>query len=369
MELELPSHLRSRDESEDSKESSETTESTESAATVRPSESAQKPNDFSPLASTLQPAIFSILVVCPLQHSREATVKHIEMTLPKTTPHHITARESLTECRAMLGGDDPVKFTHIVLSLHDTSDVIEFMRLILLTPAHSPTAIVIISDLGQKREIMNKATEFNFEQLMKDRRLRFVFKPVKPSKFAVIFDPRKEREMSTDRNQDSAQQVAMDQKLMFDIIKTKLGSRGHRVLLVEDNKVNQAVMLKFIKKIAIDYETAEDGRECTEKVFALPPGHFSIILCDLHMPHKDGYQTCKDIRRWERKNKYRPLPIIALSANVLGDVYTKCVEAGFNSYVTKPVDFKELADVLLKFLDPADPTKPHELMQKRPSST
>lgn len=81
------------------------------------------------------------------------------------------------------------------------------------------------------------------------------------------------------------------------------------------------------------------------------------------MPNKDGYQTCKEIRRWERKNKYSYLPIIALSANVLGDVYAKCAEAGFNSYVTKPIDFKAFSRVLTNFLDPDDPSKPHEFMR------
>lgn len=86
------------------------------------------------------------------------------------------------------------------------------------------------------------------------------------------------------------------------------------------------------------------------------------------MPNKDGYQACKEIRRWEKKNKYPHLPIIALSANVLGDVYAKCVEAGFNSYVTKPVEFKELSLVLTKFLDPEDRSKPHEFMRPRVKS-
>ena len=111
------------------------------------------------------------------------------------------------------------------------------------------------------------------------------------------------------------------------------------------------------------------------------------ILCDLHMPNKDGYQTCKDIRRKEKDDGVPHLPIIALSANVLGDVYQKCAEAGFNGklfsstdyeknvvlpcstnalssgYMTKPVDFKELSGVLMTFMDPADPHKPHEFMK------
>lgn len=87
------------------------------------------------------------------------------------------------------------------------------------------------------------------------------------------------------------------------------------------------------------------------------------------MPNKDGYDTCKDIRKWEKTNKFQHLPIIALSANVLGDVYAKCVDAGFNTYLTKPVDFKELSAALMKFMDPSDPNKAPEFMKmKRRSS-
>jgi CheY-like chemotaxis protein len=70
------------------------------------------------------------------------------------------------------------------------------------------------------------------------------------------------------------------------------------------------------------------------------------------MPIKDGYEFCTEMRTWERTNRRAHIPIIALSANVLGDVYGKCAEAGFNSYVTKPVDFNELHDVLIQYLDP-----------------
>ncbi len=75
------------------------------------------------------------------------------------------------------------------------------------------------------------------------------------------------------------------------------------------------------------------------------------------MPVKDGYETCSEIRQWEREHNLPPIPIIALSANVLGDVYAKCVEAGFSSYVTKPVDFQEMGIVLDKFLDVDNPAR------------
>lgn len=123
------------------------------------------------------------------------------------------------------------------------------------------------------------------------------------------------------------------------------------------------MILKFLSKVSIPVETALDGVQCTDKVFSHPHDYYSIILCDLHMPNKDGYQTCKEIRSRERAENHAHAPIIALSANVLGDVYQKCVEAGFNSYMTKPVDFKELSNVLMRFMDPVEPGKPHEFMK------
>lgn len=70
------------------------------------------------------------------------------------------------------------------------------------------------------------------------------------------------------------------------------------------------------------------------------------------MPRKDGYQACREIRAWENSKQFDPMPIIALSANVMSDVQEKCVAAGFNDYVTKPVDFIELSTALSKYFKP-----------------
>lgn len=189
----------------------------------------------------LAPPILSILVLCPLKYSREATVQHIDKTLPANIPHQITARESLAECQEFMGGDDPVRFTHIVLVLQDVDEIVKLMHQILKSPAHQATSIIIITDFAQRRAVMEHAPKYNYEKLASERRLLFVFKPLKPSRFAVIFDPAKEREMSTDRNQDSAQQIALTQKQVFDELTARLGNRGKRVLLVEDNRTNQLV--------------------------------------------------------------------------------------------------------------------------------
>jgi CheY-like chemotaxis protein len=67
------------------------------------------------------------------------------------------------------------------------------------------------------------------------------------------------------------------------------------------------------------------------------------------MPRKDGYQACVDIRQWEKEGNHPRVPIIALSANVMSDVQEKCVAAGFDDYVTKPVDFVDLSTAMSKY--------------------
>lgn len=82
------------------------------------------------------------------------------------------------------------------------------------------------------------------------------------------------------------------------------------------------------------------------------------------MPRKDGYQTCREIREWEERESVPRMPIIALSANVMADVLDKCVRAGFNSYLTKPVDFKALSTAMSSLLDPTSPERATAFMKE-----
>ncbi|PMD34804.1 hypothetical protein L207DRAFT_437079 [Hyaloscypha variabilis F] len=302
-----------------------------------------------------RPPMYSILLICPQTHSREATTQHIEMTLPKDIPHQITALSSVEEARHMIGGDDPVIFTHIVLNLGSAEEIVSLIDQIVASISLPQTSIVVLSDPVQRQEVMKMATVYDYDQLAKDNRVIFIYKPVKPSRFAIIFDPEKERDLSTDRNRSTAQQQVATQRQNYVDIAKRLGNKGHRVLLVEDNATNQKVLLKFLSKVGIGVELALDGVECTDKVFSQDHSFYSLILCDLHMPNKDGYQACREIREWEKKESYSRMPIIALSANVMADVLDKCIEAGFSNYITKPVDFKALSTVMGDLLDPTEP--------------
>lgn len=228
-----------------------------------------------------QPPMYSILIICPQVHSREATTKHIEQTLPKDIPHQITPLASVEESQSLLTGDNPIRFTHIVLNLGTADEIISLLDQIFTSTSLPHTSVIILSDPQQRQTVMRFAPKYDYEQLAKDNRLNFIFKPVKPSRFAFIFDPDKERDLSTDRNRSTAQQAVADQKQNYLEAEKRLGKKGYKVLLVEDNLVNQKVLLKFLNKVGLDVEIALDGLECTEKVFSLPHGYYSLILVSL----------------------------------------------------------------------------------------
>ncbi|OAA58186.1 autoinducer 2 sensor kinase/phosphatase luxQ [Cordyceps fumosorosea ARSEF 2679] len=295
------------------------------------------------------PPVYSILVICPQHHSREATVQHIEMTLPKDVPHEITAIPTIDEAHDLIGGNDPVTFSHIVINLGSAEAILAFLAEVTTLQKLEKTVIVILSDSLQRTAVMKAATGTPTEQTLESNSVTFIYKPVKPSRFAVIFDPDKRRDLSTDWNRSTAQQLVERQKASYTEMSMRMGHKGYKVLVVEDNKINQKVLTKYLEKIGVEVEIAEDGVECTELVFNKPHNYYSLILCDIQMPHKDGYETCRDIREWEARNGFDRLPIIALSANVMSVVFDKCTAAGFSDYVTKPVDFISLSKAMVKY--------------------
>lgn len=121
------------------------------------------------------------------------------------------------------------------------------------------------------------------------------------------------------------------------------------VLVVEDNEFNVLLIRKFLKKIGFKHVVyANDGVggvECAEKE------NFDLILMDCHMPIKSGYEATEEIRKFEaaQGHKYH-VPIIALTADAMAGVKERCLEAGMNDYLSKPVDYNDLAEVMVRWL-------------------
>lgn len=225
------------------------------------------------------PPMFSILIVSEQPYSRIAIAHHIKITLPKNIPNRITTVSKYSECKDYISNDGPAVFTHIVVNLPDHTEVIPLINQILSSPAHSLTTMLILTNPTQRTAVMQGAAQ-DCDQM--GPRLQFIYKPIKPSRFGVVFDPANERDASMDRNRDSAHQVVETQKRVFSQMEREVGNRGHRVLLVEDNRVNQKVLLRFLARVGLEVETASDGEECVEKVFSHRPGYYGLILvCSL----------------------------------------------------------------------------------------
>jgi len=115
-----------------------------------------------------------------------------------------------------------------------------------------------------------------------------------------------------------------------------------RILLAEDNTVNQKVALKMLKKLGHDPAVANNGNEVLEKI----PQGFDVILMDCQMPELDGYETTRKIRQNERELNSSPMRIIALTANAMVGDREKCLSFGMDDYISKPFKIEELQKVI-----------------------
>ncbi|KAK5098578.1 hypothetical protein LTR70_002465 [Exophiala xenobiotica] len=296
------------------------------------------------------PQTYSIVVICPMEHARLAIKQHIEHVVPHQIPVNVTALSNINAFLELRHGPSPPTFTHIVLDLPASSDIMLFMRQIATFSAAVVPALVIVTDHYQKRDIAE-----DFMTLTSTGKKAFlVHKPVKPSVFAMIFDPAQLRNLSKDRVREVAQNSSDDFKKIANHVKDTIGKK-FRLLLVEDSDTNRMVIQRYLKRVELASDEARDGQECVDKVRARPHGYYNLIICDIQMPKKNGYEACVEIRQWERENAYPSVPIMALTANAMPEERAAAGAAGFSDYLTKPVDFNRLGRMMITLLDPSIP--------------
>ncbi len=120
---------------------------------------------------------------------------------------------------------------------------------------------------------------------------------------------------------------------------------GHLILLAEDNETNRDVLREQLRLLGYCADTAEDGQVALEKWGS---GLYALLLTDCHMPHMDGFALTKAIREAEVPGTH--LPIIAITANAMQGEAQRCLEAGMDDYLSKPLRLHELAPMLEKWL-------------------
>ena len=149
----------------------------------------------------------------------------------------------------------------------------------------------------------------------------------------------------TDKKMES-RRYGSDHSLRGDATKAGTGNdrlRGARILLVEDNELNREVALGLMEDAGFEIAVAMNGQEALDKITE----KFDLVLMDVQMPVMDGYEATKAIRKMEN---LKNLPVVAMTANALVGDREKCLAAGMNDHVPKPIDPGELFRALDRWI-------------------
>jgi signal transduction histidine kinase/DNA-binding response OmpR family regulator/PAS domain-containing protein len=125
---------------------------------------------------------------------------------------------------------------------------------------------------------------------------------------------------------------------------------GHRILLVEDVEINREIVLTILEPMGLEIDSAENGIKAVE-MYCEEPERYDMIFMDVQMPEMDGYDATRKIREFETETRKtgklnRRIPIIAMTANVFKEDVQKCLDAGMDDHVGKPLDFEVVVEKL-----------------------
>lgn len=128
--------------------------------------------------------------------------------------------------------------------------------------------------------------------------------------------------------------------------------KGGRVLLVEDNEINQQIAREMLFRVGLEVVTADNGIEALEVLGQ--DSRFDLIFMDLQMPEMDGFEATREIRL---QPLWRNIPIIAMTAHAMASDRDRCLSYGMNDHVGKPIELEELHAALLRWIEPKQPVE------------
>ncbi|TDP54371.1 ATP-binding response regulator [Aminicella lysinilytica] len=150
--------------------------------------------------------------------------------------------------------------------------------------------------------------------------------------------------------------VHMDMERADDLVKEESADKavitnmkGRRILICEDNSMNMEIAISILSGAGLEAEQASNGKMGLEKFEASAPDYYDAILMDLRMPVMDGYKAAEKIRACDHP-KAKTIPIIAMSADAYESDVKKCLEAGMNAHVSKPIHADRFLEKLSKYI-------------------
>ncbi|MBO4997734.1 MAG: response regulator [Lachnospira sp.] len=122
-------------------------------------------------------------------------------------------------------------------------------------------------------------------------------------------------------------------------------SQTHRILLVEDNELNQEIAVAILESSNLEVEVAENGQIALDKLKQSTPGYFNLVLMDIQMPVMNGYEAAQAIRNLEDK-QLSSIPILAMTANAFEEDKKKALQCGMDGHIAKPIDVDKLFEAM-----------------------
>ena len=163
----------------------------------------------------------------------------------------------------------------------------------------------------------------------------------KGSTFTITIPHKIANKDYTNRNIESSHELDIDFK-------------GKRILLAENNELNAEITTTILSEMGFEVKTVEDGILCVNEMQHQPANAYDLILMDIQMPNMDGYKATHCIRHLSQPEKAN-IPIIAMSANAFEEDKKKAFDVKMNDYITKPIDFQKMEEVLKHILSKKDP--------------
>jgi PAS domain S-box-containing protein len=192
------------------------------------------------------------------------------------------------------------------------------------------TILVMMTSLGERGEV-GRMEKIGFSA--------YLTKPVKMSKLHDCLA------MVTNGNQQKTERRHKAILTKYSLAEIK--KQNTRILLAEDNLVNQKVAIKYFGKLGYNVDVVSNGKEA---IAALSIHKFDIVFMDCQMPQMDGYQATGEIRNTDSPVLDHKVPIVAMTANAMEGDRDKCINAGMNDYLAKPIKPEDLSDMLDKWI-------------------
>jgi CheY-like chemotaxis protein len=237
--------------------------------------------------------------------------------------------EGIEMVRQAVGRDEPYDIVFVDWQMPGIDGIETGRRIRALPNLATPPHLVMVTAYGRD-EVLKQAEEAAFENVL--------IKPVTPS---MLFDSAVEA-LSSRKEAVNQPETARSTDRRLE------GLRGARILLVEDNELNREVAIGLLEDSQLSIDAAENGAIAIQKV---GQHSYDLVLMDMQMPVMDGITATKMIRA---NSLFRSLPIIAMTANAMASDREKCIEAGMNDHLAKPIDPDKLFETLLRWITPRD---------------